>query len=372
MCIDPRLRYDTSSSRIATVGNATSAGSAAARASTSSIITSDSSTPWNSAIGSPTVALWGGQRSNSEAKNEGLSAHNIDDMFTKLAEWKNRYLGQGNLTDSMDSPHSLPAVPIVNVNLYSETKDAMSNKLAEWKCQYLTAEIPQQTTDSACFPSSSLPSQVDLFAPSVDMMSGRLAEWKSRHQTPDNPHEPTPPLTFPVPTLPVMPVDEIAENVQNMYSKLVNWKHRYLTPETPQNMTRSPLLSPTGLPGQVREIPLVPDQVATRSVEPAEIIHSSPEYIHDLVEPSPPLQTRPPSSQHTRYSDSPESKHINSTASGINRENLGSLPIELSPTNSKTLPKRPREIEDLGEREFILGLIRDSSPFSSSVPIQHC
>lgn len=369
MCIDPRLRYDTSSSQVATsVGKAASVGPATVRASTSSIITSDSSTPWNSAIGSPTVGLWGGQSSNSEAKNEGLSTHNIDDMFTKLVEWKNRYLGQGNPTNSTDPPQFLPAVPTVNVNLYTENKDVMSSKLAEWKCQYLTAEIPQQPAESTCLPSPSLPAQ------RVDMMSGRLAEWKSRYQTTENPHKPTPLLTFPVPTLPVLPVDEIAENVQNMYSKLVNWKHRYLTPETPQNMIRPPLLSPTSLPGQVREAPHAPDQVATNSAEPVGILHSSPEYIREVVEPTPP-HTRPPSSQRTRCPDSPEFIHINSTVSGIKpdkeRENLGSPPTALSPKTSKTPPKRPREIEDLGEHEVILGLRRHPSPFSSSVPIQH-
>lgn len=372
LCIDPRLRYDTSSSRgVTSAGKAASAGPATVGASTSSIITPDSSTPWNSAIGSPMVALLGGQSSNSEGENEGLNTHNIDDMFTKLVEWKNRYLSQGNPTNSIDPPHFLPALPTGNVSPHTETKDAMSSKLAEWKCQYLTAENSQQLNESACSPSPSLPAQVDFVAQSVDMM------WKSPYQTPDNPQKPTPILTFPVPTLPVLPVDEIAESVQNMYSKLVNWKHRNLTPENPQNMIGSPLLSPTSLslPGQVREIPHAPDEVATKSLEPVGIIHPSTEYIHELVEPSPPY-TRPLSSQRTKwYSDSPELKYINdSTESGSKAEddceNLSSPPTDLSPKIPRISPKRTRETEDLGKQEVILGLIRHPSPISSTVPIQ--
>lgn len=353
------------------MGKAVSAGPATVDASTSSIITPDSSTPWNSAIGSPMVALWGGQSSNSEAENEGLSTHNIDDMFTKLVEWKNRYLSQGNPTNSIDPPHFLPALPTVNVNSYTETKDAMSSKLAEWKCQYLTAENLQQPNESACSPSPSLPAQADFVAQSVGMM------WKSRYQTPDNPQESTPILTFPVPTLPVLRVDEIAESVQNMYSKLVDWKHRNLTPENPQNMIGPPLLPPTSLSllEQAREIPHTPDEVATISLEPVGIIHPSTEYMHELVEPSPPYK-RPLSSQRTKwYSDSPELKHINySTESGIkaedDRENLCSPATDLSPKIPKVSPKRPRETEDLGKREVILGLIRHPSPLSSTVPIK--
>lgn len=374
LCIDPRLRYDTSSSRVVTsVGKTGSAGPATIRASTSSMITSDNSTPWNSAIGSPKVALWGGQSSNSQAENEGLSTHNIDDMFTKLVDWKDRYVTSGNPTNSIGSPHFSPVLPAMNVNPHAETTDVMSTKLAEWKRRYLTSENSQQTTKPACFPSPSLPAQVDFVAQSVDMMSSRLAEWKSRYQTPDNPQKPTPLLTFPVPTLPVIPVDEIAESVQNMYSKLVNWKHRYLTPEIPQNLIRPPLPPPRSLPGQVREIPHAPDQVATESLEPVGIIHSSPEYIHELVEPTPPYM-RPPSSQRTKYSDSPELEYINFTEPGIKPdqeyENLDSPRTELSPQTPKTPSKRPREIGELGEHEVILGLIRYPSLFSSGVPIQ--
>lgn len=266
LCIDPRLRYDTSSSRGVTSsgGKAASAGPATIGASTSSIITPDSSTPWNSAIATPMVALGGGESSNSEAENEGLSTDNIDDMFTKLVEWKNRYLSQGNPTKSIDPPHFLPALPTVNVNPHTETKDAMSSKLAEWKCQYLTAENSQQTNESACSPSPSLPAQVDFVAQSVGVMC------KGRYQTPDNPQESTPTVTFPEPNLPVLRVDEIAESVQNRYSKPVDWKHRNPPPENPQSIMEPPLLSPRSLSllEQVCEIPPhTPDEVATTSLE---------------------------------------------------------------------------------------------------------
>lgn len=373
LCIDPRLRYDTSSSRVVTaVGNAASAGPAIVCASTTSIITSDSSTPWRSAIGSPTAALYGRQSSNSEAKNEGLNTHNIDNMFTKLVEWKGGYVTPGNSTSSVEPPYFSPALPAVNLNTHTATTDVMSTKLAEWKCHYLTPENSQQSTEPACFPSPSLPAQVDFVAQSVDMMSSRLAEWKSRYQIPDNSQKSTQLLPFSVPTLPI-PVEGIAEGVQNMYSKLVNWRHRYLTPENPQKMIRPPLLSPTSLPEQGPEILQAPDHTATDVLEPVDVIHSAPVYIHEAAEPTPP-SPRPFSNPRTKYFNFLEPNYIISIDSTIkpkeDRENLGSPPIELSPRSPEIPPNRLTEIEDLGELEVILGLIRYPSPFSSKVPIQ--
>lgn len=375
LCIDPRLRYDTSSSRVITsVGNAANAGPATDCPITASIITSDSSTPWNSAIGSPTVALCGRQTSSSDVENEGLSAHNIDDMFSKLVEWKGRYLSPGNPTNSGEPPYFSTRIQAANVNPHTETTDAMSTKLAEWKRRYLTSENSQQPIEPACFPSPSLPTQVDFVAQSVDRMSSRLAEWKSRYQTQDNSQKPAPLLTFPVPTLPVIPVDEIAESVQNMYSKLVDWKHRYLTPENSQNMIRPPLLSPISLPEQGPEIPRASDQAATESQEPVEDIHSAPVYIYEPVEPTRP-SPRPPSSQRTKHFGFPELQYITFAGSGIlpdeDRENLGSTPTELSHKSPESPAKQLVEIENLSEHEVILGLIRPLSPFSSSVTVQH-
>lgn len=280
LCIDPRLRYDTSSSRVLTsVGNAASAGPATVCPITASIITSDSSTPWNSAIGSPTVALCGRQTSSSEVENERLSAHNIDDMFSKLVEWKGRYLSPRHPTSSVEPPHFSPRLQAANVNPHTETTDVMSTRLAEWKRRYLTSENLQQPIEPARLPSPPLPTQVDFVAQSVDMMSSRLAEWKSRYQIQENPQKPAPLLTFPVPALPIIPVDEIAESVQNMYSKLVDWKHRYLTPENAQNMIQLPPLSPISLPEQGLEILRAPDQAGTESLEPVEV-SIRPQYIY--------------------------------------------------------------------------------------------
>lgn len=361
LCIDPRLRYDTSSSRVLTsVGKAARVGPATDCPITSSIIASDSSTPWDSAMGSPTVALRGWQTSSSEVENEGLSAHNIDDMFNKLVKWKGHYLTQGNSTNSVEPPYFSPGLRAANVNPHIETTDVMSTQLAEWKRRYLTSEISQQPIEPTYFPSPSLPTQVDFVAKSVDMMSSRLAEWKSRYQTQDSPQKPAPLLTFPVPTLPIIHVDEIAGSVQNMYSKLVDWKHRYL------------ILSPISLPEQGPEISPAPDQLATESLEPVEDTHSVPVYIHEPVRPT--CQSpRPPSSQPAKHFGSPELPYITSTGSGIlpneDRENLGSSPTKLSYNSPESPAKQLVEIEDLGEREVIPGLIRPLSPFSSNVPV---
>lgn len=374
LCIDPRLRYDTSSSRVLTsVGKAANAGPATDCAITASISASDSSTPWNSAIGSPMAALCGRQTSSSEVENEGLRAHNIDDMFNKLVEWKGRYLSPGNSTISVEPPCFSTRLRAANVNAHTETTDVMYTQLAEWKRRYLTSENSHQPTEPACSPSPSLPTQVDFVAQSVDMMSSRLAEWKSRYQTQDSPQKLAPLLTFPVPTLPVIHVDEIAESVQNMYSKLVDWKHRYLTPENSQNIIRSPLLSLISLPEQGPEIPRAPDQATAESLEPVEDISSTPVHILETVEPAR-QSPRPPSSQLAKHLGSPELPYITFTGSRIlpdeDRENLGPSPTELSYKSPESLAKQLVEIEDLGEHEVILGLIRPLSTFSSNVPLQ--
>lgn len=374
LCIDPRLRYDTSSSRVLTsVGKAASAGPATDCPTAASIIASDSSTPWNSATGSPTVALCGRRTSSGEVENEGLSVHNIDDMFNKLVEWKGRYLSPGNPTNSVEPLYFSTRLRAANVNPHTATTDVMYTQLAEWKRRYLTSENSHQPIEPACFPSPSLPTQVDFVAQSVDLMSSRLAEWKSRYQTQDSPQKPAPLLTFPVPTLPVIHVDEIAESVQNMYSKLVDWKHRYLTPENSQNIIRPPLLSLISLQEQEPEIPRAPEQATTESPEPLENIHSAPVHILETVEPTR-QSPRPPSSQLAKHLGSPELPYIIFTGSGIlpdeDRENLGPSPIELSHKSPESLAKQLVEIEDLGEHEVTLGLIRPLSPFSSNFPVQ--
>lgn len=293
-------------------------------------------------------------------------------MFNRPAGWKGRDLSPGNPTISVEPPYFSTKLRAADANPQTETADVMYTH-ADWKRCYLTSENPHQSIETACFPSPSLPTQVDFVAQSVDIMSSRLAEWKSRYQTQDSPQKLAPLLTFPVPTLPVIHVDEIAESVQNMYCKLVDWKHRYLSPENSQNIIRSPLLSLISLPEQVPDIPRAPDQATTESLEPVEDIDSAPVHILQIVRPTR-QSPRPPSSQVAKHSGPPENPYMTFTGSRIipdeDRENLGPSPPELSYKSPKSFAKQLVEIEDLGEHEVILGLIKPLSTFSSNVQLQ--
>lgn len=355
------------------MGQATIAGPDTDRPNTTSIIASDSSTPWNSAIGSPTVALCDRQTSSSEGENGGLRAHNIDDMLNTLVGWKGRNLSPGNPTISVEPPYFATKLRAANVNPHSETTDVMYTQLAEWKRRCSTLENSHQPIEPSCFPSPSLPTQVDFVSQSVDMMSSRLAEWKSRYQTQDSPQKLAPLFTFTVPTLPVINVDEIAESVQNMYCKLVDWKHRYLSLENSQNIIRSPLLSLISLPEQGPDIPPAPGQATTESLESVESVHSAPVHILETVEPTR-HSPQPPSSQLAKHLGSPELPYKTFTGSRIrldeDRGNLDPSPTELSYKSPESLAKQLMGIEDLGEHEVILGLIRPPSTFSSDITLQ--